>query len=155
MSAVLDAAFRMVHRSPGGAVSLAPRIGKNPATVSHEVAGKAGCKLGLVDAVNMSVLTGDPEVLNVFAAEMGYLLVPMPECLPEGQDAMHRVSKMAREFADVVTVVVDAASDGVVTDNELASVEREWGELVASGQHVLAKLRSMRAVRPVRAGEGA
>lgn len=147
MSAVLDAAFRMVHRSPGGAVSLAPRIGKNPATVSHEVAGKAGCKLGLVDAVNMSVLTGDREVLNVFAAEMGYYVTPMPDHMPDEHDAMQQVGKLARTFGDVVSEVVSAAADGVVSDNELARVERVWGELIAHGQLTMGKLRSMRPCR--------
>ncbi len=56
MNATL-AAFHLVSDYRGGAVALAPLMGKNPATLSHEVNPNYGAaKLGLEDAIKLSNL---------------------------------------------------------------------------------------------------
>ena len=142
MSEVLDAAFNLVHDHPGGAASLAPRVAKSTA------------KLGLETAVKLSVLTQDQRILNAFAAACGCLVFPMPAVQPGGADAMHRVASLANEFGDVVRVVADAAADGRISANELAKVEREWGDLVACGQALVAHLRGVHEAQQLRRAGG-
>ena len=154
MSEVLDAAFNLVHDHPGGAASLAPRVAKNPATLCHEVTAAGTAKLGLETAVKLSVLTQDQRILNAFAAACGCLVFPMPAVQPGGADAMHRVASLANEFGDVVRVVADAAADGRISANELAKVEREWGDLVACGQALVAHLRGVHEAQQLRRAGG-
>ncbi len=139
MPAVLDAAFHLVHDYPGGAVSLAPRMGKSGTTLSHECKATGTAKLGLVDAVKLSHLTGDLRILNAFASECGCLVLPMPA--PDGAvDTFHALAEAAREFGKFVTSVADAAADGQVTANELARVDGELASMLAASQAIRATL---------------
>lgn len=139
MSAVLDAAFNLVHDYPGGAESLGPRIKKSPTTLSHEVKRTGTAKFGLEDSVKLTVLSGNRAILNAFAAECGCLVLPMPS-VESGLDTFHGLADAAREFSEFVASVADAAADGRVTGNELARVDRELSELLARGQAIRATL---------------
>lgn len=144
MSEVLDAAFNLVHDHPGGAASLAPRLGKNPATLCHEVTGHGTAKLGLETAVKLSLLTGDVRILNAFAAQCGCLVLPLACHEGEGSEAvMARLGVAAKEFGEFVAEVASDSSDGSISANELKGIEREWGELVSAGQSLVAYLRSV------------
>lgn len=143
MSAVIDAAHQLVQAYPGGAESLAPRIGKNPTTMRHEINRTGPAKLGLADAVSMSVMADDRRILNAFAAEMGCLVLQLPSSLSCDSTSMERVSKMAKEFSDLIASVTAAKADGKVTANELAHVEREGAELMRAVQGLLAHVRSV------------
>lgn len=139
MSHVLDAAYNLVHDHPGGSESLAPRIRKSPTTLSHELLSTGTAKLGLVDAVKLSALTGNLAILTAFAQEGGCFVLPMP-ATAAGLDAFRALAEASREFGEFVSSVADAAADGSVTANELARVDRELSEMVASGQAIRAAL---------------
>lgn len=142
MSSILDAAFQLVHTYPGGAVSLAPRMGKNATTLSHEVKRTGAAKFGLEDAVAASVLSGDLRILNAFAAECDCLVMPMPKSLLNDGNAMMRVATLAREFGELLGTVTEATADGAITANELHRVQSEWAQLLAAGQALLAHLEA-------------
>lgn len=139
---VLDAAYHLVHAYPGGAEALAPRIGKNATTLRHEVNGTGTAKLGLADAVNASVLSKDRRILNAFAAECDCMVLPMPAPIDCDNTAMHRVAALAKEFGEMVASVTAAAADGRITANELDTVQRDYAELVAAGQALMAHLQA-------------
>lgn len=143
MSNVLDAAYQLVRAYPGGAVSLAPRLGKNPATLSHEVKGAGTAKFGLVDAVSVTELSGDRRILNAFAAACDCMVIPLPvwdeQC---DSTTMRNVAVLAREFGELVAMVTDASADGVITGNEMARVQGGWAELVAAGQAMVSQLQA-------------
>jgi hypothetical protein len=143
MSQMLDAAYAVVRAYPGGALSLAPRIGKAHGTLSGEVAARPGYKLGLDDAVAISQLSGDLRILNAFAAEMGCLVLHVPDSGAVGDDVMQRVGAAAKEFGEFVSEVATDASDGDISLNDLKRIEKEWGDLLAVGQGLLAHLRSL------------
>lgn len=140
---VMDAARNLAEDYPGGAKALALRIDKNPTTFSHELHGTGAAKLGLVDAVKASKRSDDARILNAFAEEMGCMVLQLPDALlVEGNVAMQDLGKLAKEFADVVQEVSLTCADDNVTANELGRVERQWGELLAAGQRVIAGLRA-------------
>lgn len=143
MSHMLDAAFALVRAYPGGAVSLAPRIGKAHGTLSGEVAGRPGYKLGLDDAVAISQLSGDLRILNAFAAELGCLVLHVPDGQAAGEDVMQRVGAAAKEFGEFLSEVTTDASDGDISLNDMKRIEKEWGDLLAVGQGLLTHLRAM------------
>lgn len=142
MSTVLDAAFHAVHDHPGGAAALAGRMNKHPGTLCHELTATGTAKLGLVDALKLSHLTGSRAILNAFATELGCLVLPLP-AHQAGVDTFMQVADTAREFAEFITSVATAASDGKISANELAQVDRELGEMIAAAQDVRATLAAM------------
>lgn len=143
MSAVLDAAYQLVHAYPGGANSLAPRMDKNPTTLSHEVKGTGTAKFGLADAVSASVLSGDRRILNAFAAECECMVLPLPvwndQC---DATTMRNVAALAREFGELVSTVTEASADGAISANEMARVQSDWAELMAAGQALVSQLQA-------------
>lgn len=142
---VLTSAFTLVHDHPGGASALARVLGKNAATLSHEVSPNyPTAKLGLVDAVALSVHTRDPRILNAFASRMGCMVVPLPEASGD-LDSFQAVAAAARAFGELAASVADAVADGSVSANELREVEAEAGELMAAVQCTLSRVAAMHA----------
>jgi len=143
MNQIQDAAFHTVHDyAHGGARALSLRMGFCASSLSHQVRSAGFAKLGLVDAAKLVVLTGDARILHAFAEVTGHLVVPLPAAGDEGATSQ-RVGELAREFADVVTGTLDALADGRITPNELARVQKEWGQLVSCGAALMGQLTAM------------
>ncbi len=145
MSSVLDSAYRLVRAYPGGASSLAPRLGKSASTLSHEVNPPAHstAKLGLVTAVDMSVLARDFSILNAFAAEMHAVVLPLPDALGPDEDLAQQTALLAKEFSDLMVEISVSTADRRISDNELQRLQTVWGELVQAGQHLLTTFRHL------------
>jgi hypothetical protein len=132
---LLDAAFNLVSDYPGGAQSLAPRMGKGVSTLSHEVTAAGTAKLGLLDAEKMSVLSGDYRILTAWANNMGHMLLPLPTTAQRlDDDCMLRLADTAKEFGELCKEVAGDLADSVISDNELDRIDRETGRLIASLQ---------------------
>ena len=130
---LLDAAYALVHEYPGGSESLAPRVGKNATTLSHEVLGTGAAKLGLLTAETMTIFSGDLRILQEFAANCEQMVVPLPKLDPgQSDDCMLRLAATAHEFGKLCTEVAGDLVDGQISDNELARIDRECGRLIAS-----------------------
>lgn len=142
MQSVLDAAFHLAHDAPGGARALAQRMGKNSGTLCHELTHTGSAKLGLVDAVKLSLLTGDRRILNAFADACHCMVLPMPE-QQAALDTFAGLAATAREFGEFIASVADAAKDGRITANELARVDRELSEMLGAAQDIRATLASI------------
>lgn len=128
-----DVAFNVVHDSPGGAVSLAPRLGKSHTSLAHELNGTGIAKLGLLDAEKITMLTGDLRILVAFAANCGQMLVPLPNANAMlGDDCMLRLADTAHEFGELCREVGGDLADGKISDNELGRIDKECSQLMAS-----------------------
>lgn len=132
---LLDAAFNLVSDYPGGAQSLAPRMGKAGSTLSHEVTAAGTAKLGLLDAEKMSVLANDARILTAWANNMGHMLVPLPTIEQRlDDDCMLRLANTAKEFGELCKEVAGDLADSIISDNELHRIDQETGRLIASLQ---------------------
>lgn len=143
---VADAAYLTVHDYQGGAAALQVRLGKT--NLSAEVSpNNPNAKLGLVDAVRVQAMTGDCRILYAMASELRhYPPMPMPAEADDGaQPCLQTLSETAKEFADLVAVIAAVAPDGEVTDNEMARVSKEHGELVVKLQALMRQLAAMNA----------
>lgn len=147
MSAVIDAAYRLARAYPGGAASLAPRIGKNSTSLSQEVACTGTAKLGLQTAVDMTLMAksvGVPtalDILNTFATECGCVAIPHPtqEMSPVNvPEIFHRLSGLSKEFADFLAVT---SSHQVMSlsENQKSAIMKEGAELMAATQAAMAR----------------
>jgi len=137
---VKTAAFNVAHDFEGGVVSLAPQIGKNHNTLNAEVAGIGSAKLGLLDAVKMTLRTRDFRILDAFNAVCGRMSIPLPEMLDiEGDDCMRALADSSREYSELVaTTCASLADDGQVSGNELLKLQTEAGHAIAAINALLA-----------------
>ena len=129
-----DVAYNVVHDYPGGAPSLAPRIGKNAITLAHELNGTGTGKLGLMDAEKITQLAGDLRILEAFATNCGQMLVPLPDAmvLDNDADCMLRLADTARAFGDLCKEVAVDLGDGRISNNELSRIDKDCGHLISS-----------------------
>ena len=139
---LLDAAYHSVHDYPGGAPSLAPRMGKSPHTLNHEVTSSGSSKLGLADAAKICQLTQDYRILYAFAEACGHVCIPMPaDSAADAQGVLHQMAETSREFSELCAEVCSSAADGHISDNELERIGRErmdlMGALARLGEAVL------------------
>lgn len=155
MQTVMDAARCVAEDYPGGAFALDARIGKSPSTFAHELSGAGGAKLGLHTATQMTDRTGALRVLHALAAQAHCMVVPLPQVSAEaGHDALRILGNMARDLADVAAAFTSALQDGNVTANELANIQRQWGELEVVAHQMLAHANAVHeAAKPK--GDGA
>jgi hypothetical protein len=134
MQRLLDAFHQLVHKTyPGGAEALAPRLGKRPTTLSHEVRPPAGstAKLGLLDALEIMELT-DSTPMQLMCAHFGGMFVPLPQQGEGGEVTASYLVRLAKEFGDAIATISDRSSDGHISDNDARDIQRECLELMAA-----------------------
>jgi hypothetical protein len=135
----MDAVRRVVF-SRGGAKAIAPKL-TNPRTgepMSGETLSaelnphRKDAKFGFVEAMELSIVTGDLSILEAFAAAMGCKVVALEEGAPSRAVTFERqVCALGSETGDVMRVADDAMADGVITDNERARIVKECNDVRA------------------------
>ena len=149
-TSILDAAYHVVHDYPGGAASLAPRMGKSSTTLSHEVTATGTAKFGLLDAVKVTSFSGDLRILQAWAIHAGQMLLPLPSDGEQSDECLAHVASSAKEFSELVAAAADSLADGRVSDNEMDRIEREAGELFAAVHGLIKSMRERnQADKPV------
>lgn len=134
---IIDAAHRMGHEFPGGAGALAVRMGighavfnskLNPNTATHH--------LTLVESVRMQQITGQFEILQAMASELGHVAIPLPT-VADGEIS-RAIAHTCAEFGDYMRQVDTSLLDGHVTANEKKRLEKELTELISAATGLLA-----------------
>jgi len=138
-----DAAYHLAHDFPGGVPALAQRMGMSQNTLAHKVSLTTGTHhLSPRELVKLQAIAGDARPLQAMAAQLGYLALPV---LPEGDggSSLEDVTRMVREFSELLGAASETMADGAVSLNELRRVEREAGEVMLAINSMLSHLRSM------------
>ena len=139
----LDALRRGVDNFPGGRPVIAVRLSKPDQVLRKELSGAASHKLGAVDALaiaRMCCEAGTPHCYDYaayVAQECGGRFEVVTVAGAEVASPVAKVSKLVVETSHVTSAVIEAMQDGVISDNELAQIERE----IAEAEEVLRKLR--------------
>lgn len=128
---VLTAAKNVGSDYHGGVVALAPQIGKNHNSLGAELRGDGTAKLGLLDAVKMSIEARDYRILDAFALACGRRCLPLPSTNGAStRDCIEAMGKAAREFSELCAEVLQAHSnDGKFSDNERERIQIEGGHV--------------------------
>lgn len=150
---LLDSLRRGIDHYPGGRASLRPRVdpSKSDEVFRKELSGATSHKLGAVDALATAVMcceAGTPHCYDYaahVARECGGEFRLLGESREPEANPVHRISGLVRETSDVTSIVIDAMRDGVISDNEMAVIERE----ISEAEEALRKLRQ--AARAVNA----
>ena len=153
---VADACFATVHDA--GAETLGIRLGKLGTSLSNEVkprsaaevqamkdAGRTVPKFGVLDAMKVMQFSNDLRILNAMAAELGCMVVRLPDMDCDDGPAAAEVAQVAQEFGGLMCRVANSLEDRRITDRELSEVERQAGLLVVTTQRLLARLGAMNA----------
>lgn len=141
---ILDALRRSVDSAPGGRPVVAIRIGKSDEVLRKELSGAPTHKMGANDAVAIARICVEAGTDHCYAyasavaAECGGRFeVTQPAGSSLARGPVLRASDLVRETSDVVTAVIESMTDSVVSDNELARIERE----ISAAESVLQELR--------------
>jgi hypothetical protein len=128
---MLDAAHLIGHEYPGGAKTLAERLGinqvvfnskLNPNTTTHH--------LTLIEALRMQQIADRFDVLHAMADELGFVCIRKPMI---GDDCVTlSITRTCAEFGDFMREVNETLQDNNVTANELREVQKELLELIAA-----------------------
>jgi hypothetical protein len=143
----LTAAFHVAHDYPGGVAAIAQVLGKAAGTLHHELHPPLGAsaKLGLKDAIKITLLAKNFRILYAFADECGHVCFPRPDLAgavdTTTQGVLDRATVVLRETAEAIQAVSLALVDGDVTPNEQLKVERECMEAIAAITDVARALR--------------
>lgn len=147
----LDALRRGVDHFPGGRAVVAVRLGKTDEVLRKELSGASSHKLGAVDALAITSLLREAAMPHCYdyaayvAGEAGGRFDLVEGCRVVAASPVDKVSKLVLETSHITSAVIEAMQDGVISDNELAQIERE----IAEAEEVLRKLRQ--AARAVNA----
>jgi hypothetical protein len=121
---VLDAASNTVDQYPGGAESLAPRVGLSAGILRNKV--NPNCQtnhLTLAEADRIMTVTGDLQILQSLAANHNCAIVRVGD-VAVADSAMTMILRRGAAEGDFTRCLHDALADGQITGNELSLLGR-------------------------------
>lgn len=152
---VLDAAYTLAYRYPGGVPALAARMGTSYNTLKHKLNPNNDTHhLTLREALAMQVLSGRHDILHAMADALDEVCTP---ALPDTSGAdplgcivgLHvAVADLSRALADPLTRGA-AGQGGAVSKNEMRRAEAMGQQAIAAIGHALAMLRALMRAEPV------
>src|ERR1700754_2649540 len=131
---VLDAAQATVKAYPGGAESLAPRLGMTGALLRGKVNPQYDRNhLTLAEADLLMTVTDDHRILHALAHSHGYILQRSDELDREREEAKHRVDELVLQLmkmtGTLAGTIAEAREDGVITSNEAKDTSKAGMEV--------------------------
>jgi hypothetical protein len=142
---VSDAAYATVHDYPGGAISLAPRVGMNPTVLNSKVNQNTTTHhLTMLEAQRIMGVTGDHRILRAQCEDLGYL-PPIPRVEAGVSDAalLETYTRLMSELGDFSGKFHKALSDGKLTSKEVDGLQVEMLEFFAAGEELLNRARQI------------
>jgi hypothetical protein len=119
---VLDAASNTVDQYPGGAESLAPRVGLSAGILRNKVSPTCTTNhLTLAEADRLMAVTGDLQILQALAAAHNCAVVPLGE-VGNPEAIMTMLLRLGVAEGEFTRTLHDALADGVITGNEMAAI---------------------------------
>jgi len=119
---VLDAASNTVDQYPGGAESLAPRVGLSAGILRNKV--NPHCQtnhLTLAEADRIMTVTGDLQILQALAANHQCAIVPVGGS-QEPDAVMTLLLRLGVAEGEFTRTLHDALADGLITGNEMTAI---------------------------------
>lgn len=142
MSSVENAAYAIVHATRESAKNIAERTGIKHQVLVNKVSATCDRNhLTLAESVSIQQASGDHRILQAMAGELGYVCVPKPDTISDG-DVTHAITTLCAEFGEYMRCVDSAMRDGRVTPNERRQLENKWADMIGKANHLQAVLAS-------------
>lgn len=140
-----DAFFRTVHDYPGGAESLAPRLGMSAGVLRNKANPNCATNRPLLeDADRVMALTGDFRVLHALALAHGHVCCRLDQDQPASDLAvLELVTEVWAANGDVGAAVRSTLADGRVDASEVREVRQAIYRQIQVLQMMLGRLEEM------------
>jgi hypothetical protein len=142
---LLDAFYATVSEYPGGAESLAPRIGMSAQILRNKAnVNSVTNKVSIDEFDRVLGVTGDFRALHALAAAHGFAMVPLVAGAEASDGAL--VSAMARQLTmagEFGAAINSALADGRVDKHEAADVEEKAHAAATSVMDIAARMKGM------------
>ena len=142
---VFEAAYRVAHDFPGGAVELAKQIGENPGTFLNRVnPAQEEHKLWLAIAVRMQKASGDHRILYAMAATLGEVCFKVPD-LKHVPDAalVELLCKIGKEGGDFYAATNEGLADRSFSRADFERIQTEGLEFIAAIAEAVARIEGL------------
>lgn len=151
----LKAATRRAIRIAGGVdgAETVTRVGRT--SLSNYQNAEHAHVIPLDAALDLDTANDKPEILDAYAAQLGYGTYPLSERAREVKDPIHALVKAQSELGDVHRAAEKALEDGRYSLAELNEMEREGHEHMDAMRVFLNSIAAKKAsvIRPVEAAE--
>jgi hypothetical protein len=138
----ISQAVQLTVETAGGAKQVAEQMGVGHQVLLNKVnPNNKTHHLNLAEAVKMMQVTSDTRILEALANEFGGLYIPIALTSSAAPNLIGDLATMSAEFGALMREVAEDLADGAISDNELADVEREAGNLRTALAVLLADLR--------------
>lgn len=141
---VLRAAHHTVEEHPGGAKALAAAMGVQHKTLLNKVnPNQSSHHLSLHEALRLMLVTKDTRVMDALADALGGQFICSPDVAQGDPKLMQDLAEMTLRFGELMREVANDIADTVISNNELARIEKEADQLRSALHRLLGDLRSM------------
>lgn len=142
---VADAFHRTVFDAPGGAESLAPRLGMSAQVLRNKANPNIPTNHPtLSDIERVMMFTGDYQVLIELAANLGHACHKVSDTTPACDMAvLELVTKVWVTNGDVGSAVTETLADGRVEKHELVKVRQSVYRTTSALMEMLSRLEGM------------
>lgn len=141
----IDAFYHTVHDQPGGAESLAPRMGMSAAVLRNKADPKKECnKPLLADVDKIMGLTGDFRILQALAHKHGFLLLAAPEGAAEcDMSVLESAMQTCVAQGNFMQSIHTALSDGRVDQKEVDAISEAERALQTAAATTTRRMKGM------------
>lgn len=140
----LDAFYHTVRDYPGGAESLAPRMGMSANVLRNKAdPRKDSNKAMLADADAAMGLTGDCRILHALAAKHGYVCFKLPDGLACDMAVLEMMTNVWSTNGELGQIVHRALSDGRLTAREMTRIEEGAYETIKAVIEAVESMKGM------------
>jgi hypothetical protein len=141
---ILNIAAGVVRNSNFGIKAMAIATGKKSNVLNNELSGCDRHKLGLIDAINHSMIAGDYSVVMEWARLGGLSVVHLPPVgLVDDIELMTCYAQFMKEVGDVAEQLNETLADRKVTASEAEKVNKEAREVIQSLYCFLTRLEAL------------
>lgn len=141
---VEEAAYKVGHDFPGKVPALARLLAKNPGTLGNQLNPNTETHaLTLVTAVAMTLVSGDPRILEAFAGTCGYGVFRLPDGINSDDALLDLVLDSQVEAGEFGRLLRDALKDGDVSRKELKEMDAQCRRVVAAFHTLLRRVEGL------------
>lgn len=140
-----DAAYRVVHDYPGGAVKLASQLAMNAGTLSNKVnPGCEGHHLSVREALAIQHATRDFRIIQAEAQLLDGIFLHFGH-IPRVSDTelLTAYARWHEDIGETAKAIAEALADGKISRTEINRVRKEFQDDIARGFEFLERLEAV------------